>query len=63
MHLWVDLTFGVSLNDDLVRGTKQMAEESLEIDSDTDELAEAMLTASRSVVRTCMQYPIDSTVG
>ena len=54
MHLWVDLTFGVSLNDDLVRETKQMAEENLEIASDTDELAEAMLTASRSVVRTCM---------
>ena len=32
-----------------------MAEESLEISSDTDEMAEAMLTASRSVVRTCMQ--------
>ena len=28
---------------------------SLEIALDTDELAEAMLTASRSVVRTCMQ--------
>ena len=43
------------MNDDLVRETKQMAEENLEIASDTDELAEAMLTASRSVVRTCMQ--------
>ena len=43
------------MNDDLVRETKQMAEENLEIALDTDELAEAMLTASRSVVRTCMQ--------
>ena len=51
MHLWVDLTFGVSLNDDLVRGTKQMAEESLEISSDTDEMAEAML---------CLLYTSDA---
>ena len=43
------------MNDDLVRDTVQMAEESLGIDSDSDELAEAMLTSSRSVVRTCMQ--------
>ena len=45
----------MSLNDDPVRATNQMAEESPEISSDTDEMAEAMLTASRSVVRTCMQ--------
>ena len=32
-----------------------MAEESLDITSNANELAEAMLTASRSVVRTCMQ--------
>ena len=43
------------MNDDLLRGTKQMAEESLDITSNANELAEAMLTASRSVVRTCMQ--------
>ena len=43
------------MNNDPLRGTVQMTEEGEIGAADSDELAEAMLTSSRSVVRTCMQ--------
>ena len=45
----------MSLNNDPLRDTVQMAEEGEIGVADSEELAEAMLTSSRSVVRTCMQ--------
>ena len=45
----------MSLNNDPLRDTVQMAEEGKIGIADSEELAEAMLTSSRSVVRTCMQ--------